>query len=220
IGSSSAALSRSFRAFWLSINDFDALIERSPKNAFYFSERGVAHHLGGDSQKALKDLDKAAELEPMKPFRYSSRAFIKDRMGDLEGAIADYERAIELDPEDAISYNNKGLVEEKMGYRDRSKKSFEKADELDPKKAQMEVNTSSDKPEVDTKKMSLGQTASIAKHQPADITVNSPEENTADAISRTLDIKSYIKQVKAIISDKEERGAFNEFVKQFFSRKR
>ena len=114
------------------IQDFDRLINLIPKNATYYSERGVALHLAGDNVRALQDFDEGVTLEPDNPYRYSSRAYIKDRMRDYPGAIEDYSRAIELDPEDATAYNNRGLVEEKLGYAQRAKKSFEQADQLSP----------------------------------------------------------------------------------------
>ena len=115
-----------------SIQDFDRLINLIPKNATYYSERGVALHLAGDNRRALADFDEGVVLEPDNPYRYASRAYIKDRMRDYQGAIDDYSKAIELDPEDAISYNNRGLVEEKLGYAQRAKQSFERADKLSP----------------------------------------------------------------------------------------
>ena len=114
------------------IRDFDRLINLIPKNATYYSERGVALHLAGDNERALEDFNEGVVLEPLNPYRYSSRAYIKDRMGNYQGAIDDYTKAIELDPEDAIAYNNRGLVEEKLGYAQRARQSFEHADTLRP----------------------------------------------------------------------------------------
>ena len=116
------------------VQDFDQLINLIPKNATYYSERGVALHLAGDNQRALADFDEGVVLEPDNPYRYSSRAYIKDRMRDYQGAIDDYTKAIELDPEDAIAYNNRGLVEEKLGYQQKAQRSFQQADALNPAK--------------------------------------------------------------------------------------
>ena len=118
-----------------SIQDFDRLINLIPKNATYYSERGVALHLAGDNQRALRDFDEGVRLESDNPYRYSSRAYVKDRMQDYQGAIDDYTKAIELDPEDAVAYNNRGLVEEKLGYAQRAKQSFKQADTLMPTSA-------------------------------------------------------------------------------------
>lgn len=197
-----------------SIEDFTTLLIKHPTNAFYYSERGVALHLAERSDEALQDLNRAAELEPNKPFRYSSRAFIKDRMGDLKGAIADYEKAIELDPKDAISYNNKGLVEEKLGYKERSQSSFQKADNLDPAKAKS-VNKTADA--VDSQNPTKS-TIQEVNHQ---VSEDKKEEIPSEVSSEknSVGFKGYLKQVKAIFNDKNERSEFNEFLKQFFSRK-
>ena len=118
-----------------SIQDFDRLINLIPKNATYYSERGVALHLSGDNHRALQDFDEGVRLEPDNPYRYSSRAYVKDRMQNYQGAIDDYTKAIELDPEDAIAYNNRGLVEEKLGYAQRAQQSFERADTFSPRES-------------------------------------------------------------------------------------
>ncbi len=167
------------------IVDFNYILLQEPENAYFLSERAVAHHLNGNNELAINDLDKAAEIEPNKPFRYSSRAFIKEKMGDLKGAIADYERCIALDPDDAVAHNNKGLIEEKLGYIALSKKSFSKADSLD-------------KPSNNDEKMP--QSSHIENTQKDE----QPKPNSGQ----------FFKTVKALISDKNERTEFALFLKK------
>lgn len=109
---------------------FSDAIRHFPRNADFFSERGVARFHLNDLQGALDDMNRAQELEPDKPYRYSSRAFIKDALKDVEGAINDYKRAIELDPEDDIAYNNLGLLEEKLGFAQMAETRYKVADDL------------------------------------------------------------------------------------------
>ncbi len=180
-----------------SILDFNFLIETEPTNGFFLSERAVAFHLNKQNDLALVDLNKAAEIEPNKPFRYSSRAYIKERMGDLKGAIEDYERCISLDPDDAIAHNNKGLVEEKLGYAEKSKASFAKADELDPNYDQEKIEKSR------LEREQLSQTTKV-------------KSITPDEATEKLSVKTYLKSVKALASDKSERKQFFKFIKKIF----
>ncbi|MBL3658367.1 tetratricopeptide repeat protein [Fulvivirga sediminis] len=190
------------------LQDFDTLIDNHKEVAFYYSERAVVRHLNKQNDKAMEDLDRAVELEPDKPFRYSSRAFIKEKMGNLKGALEDYEKTISLDPEDAIAFNNKGLVEEQLGYMEQSKKSFHKADSLDPKKTS-EKQTSIPEPRQEpASKVNIEQ-----KQKTTSIEVIKGEEPK-------LTVKGYLHQVKKLISDKEERKQFKQFIKNTLTGKK
>lgn len=108
----------------------DKAIEEEPKNAIYYSERGVCYLNLQEFGRALADMNTSVDLDPDYSYRYASRGFVKDRMGDTKGGIADYEIAVKLDPEDSIAYNNLGLLQEKLGYQKSSKRNFAIADEL------------------------------------------------------------------------------------------
>lgn len=108
----------------------DKAIEEEPKNANYYSERGVCFLNTEQYGKALEDMNTSVKLDPDYAYRYASRGFVKDRMGDTKGGIADYEIAIKLDPQDSIAYNNLGLLQEKLGYQKSSAKNFAIADDL------------------------------------------------------------------------------------------
>ncbi|MEX2380222.1 MAG: tetratricopeptide repeat protein [Vicingaceae bacterium] len=112
---------------------FNELLKEFPKNADYWSERGVVYFHMQKKSEALADMNKALELQPKKSYRYSSRAYILGHFGQTKAAIADYQKAIELDPEDAIAHNNLGLLEEQLGYKEKAQSRFTKADELDKK---------------------------------------------------------------------------------------
>lgn len=111
-----------------SLKNFDSLINLSPGNANFHSERGASLFESREYKAALKDMNKAVELEADNSYRYSSRAFIKNTLDDIEGAIADYSKAIELDPKDIVAINNLGMLHERAGNPEEAKKLFNKAD--------------------------------------------------------------------------------------------
>ena len=179
------------KEFSKAVGNFDLLLEKFPDNAEIISERGVLFHHLGDNEKALEELNKAAGLEPQNPFRYSSRAWIKAALKDIEGAIADYDKAIALDPDDAISYNNKGLLEDQLGYRQAAKKSFDKSNEL-----------SGYRPEFNDVKENSSQHKKVSKNR---------ENDGAD--DERLTTQGYMKTLKSLIKDKQERQQFFSFLK-------
>ncbi len=143
-------------------------INEQPKNANYYSHRGVSKFHLNDKKGSLIDMNKSVELDPEYGYRYASRAYIKSTIGDIEGAINDYEKAVALDPEDSVSFNNLGMMQEKLGYDTKSKDSFKKADslaklmeengislqdELKPRNIQQEINE--EKKDASTKKVLL-----------------------------------------------------------------
>lgn len=111
-----------------SLKSFDSLINLSPKNANFHSERGVSLFHAKEFKASLKDMNIAVDLEPNNPYRYSSRAFIRNANKDIQGAIEDYRKALELDPEDVITLNNLGLLEENAGRMEAAKKLYDRAD--------------------------------------------------------------------------------------------
>ena len=111
-----------------SLKHFDSLINLSPGNANFNSERGASLLEAKEYKAALKDMNRAVEIETDNSYRYSSRAFIKNAIDDIEGAIADYSKAIELDPKDMVAMNNLGMLYERAGKPEEAKKLFNKAD--------------------------------------------------------------------------------------------
>ena len=179
--------------YQLSIDAFDELINLSPSNAHYISERGVAHHLRGDQESAMTDFNRALALEPANPYRYASRAYLKSRLKDLHGALADYNKAIELDPEDAISLNNKGLVEQELGYQERAQASFKRADKLE--EARTGVKVSESKPV----------TPPPAKEPPSQLT-SLPQRNP-----KKPGFIDYLRVIKDTLSTKDGFKEFGDF---------
>jgi Flp pilus assembly protein TadD len=175
------------------LHSFNQLISENPKNANYYSERGVVYFHIKQKKDAIVDMNKAIELEPNNSYRYSSRAYILGHYGKTKEAILDYEKAIELDPEDAIAYNNLGLLQEQLGHIQKAKGNFSLADEL-----------AKDMPKV-------GRT---------DLNIEGEEIQTRN-IQKEIDQenkdKTIYSELKGILS-KEGRASFGRFIKSGFKK--
>jgi len=123
---------------------FNELIDDFPKEADYWSERGVIYYHLNKKKEALLNMDEAVNLQPNKSYRYSSRAYIRGHFKMIDQAINDYKKAVELDPEDAIAHNNLGLLEEQIGYQDKAIKHFNIADELMKETEDLSIERSQD----------------------------------------------------------------------------
>lgn len=183
-----ALIHRRKERYQASLTDYETLVNLLPQDASIISERGIAKFHTKDVPGALEDLDKAQELEPENPYRYSSRAYIKTALKDIKGAIEDYEKTLELNPDDPISLNNLGLLEEQLGRMDSAKNKYRRSDELN------NITV----PNVPSK-------------GPQETVVNNKGE--LQEVKLTL-ASEFIKTIKLLFTNAEERKAFFEFVKK------
>jgi tetratricopeptide (TPR) repeat protein len=77
------------------IQEFDRSIQVQPTLDGYY-QRGQAHEILGDHQKAIADYDSAIREFPDAPYIYRARATAKRNQGDSEAATADLETADRL----------------------------------------------------------------------------------------------------------------------------
>ncbi|MFQ3214916.1 MAG: tetratricopeptide (TPR) repeat protein [Marivirga sp.] len=183
------------------ISDINKALALAPNDPHLIGERGLTYFMAKRETLAMDDFNKAIELDSSNPFRYASRAFIKDRLNDLDGAKEDYQKAIALDPDDAISYNNLGLVLDKMGRRKQANQHFEHAAEIDPKN------------------FGMGTTSNSAPSEISDTVI--PTKNAIDRAKKGeaknhRSTAQFKKTFSALISSKEERKEFWDFIKQKF----
>jgi len=73
-------------------------IRRDAKNAIAYYNRGTAHQLKGDLDRATADYSKAIELKPNYASAYNSRGLVYASKGDYAHAVADVTKASELTP--------------------------------------------------------------------------------------------------------------------------
>ncbi len=91
------------------INRLNTEIEKNPKNARLYLERGRIRFLTRELEEAVMDFDQALELDPDLNSAYFGRGMAKGRMGLLEEGIADLTRYIHANPESSLAYTKRGV---------------------------------------------------------------------------------------------------------------
>jgi tetratricopeptide (TPR) repeat protein len=132
---------------------FTRLIERQPRNAWFYYNRAQSSIFLGDKKSAAADLDEAIKLEAKNPWFLTSRAKLREtseeRVGaatdffyagrswhdlgfDQQAAIKSFTRCIALLPNEPDPYGNRGVGLRMTGQTDAALKDFNKAIELEP----------------------------------------------------------------------------------------
>ncbi len=91
------------------IDRLNTEIEKNPKNARLYLERGRIRFLTRELEEAVMDFDQALELDPDLNSAYFGRSMAKGRMGLLEDGIADLTRYIHANPESSLAYTKRGV---------------------------------------------------------------------------------------------------------------
>src|SRR5262245_21698212 len=81
------------------IADYGQAIERDPKRAMSYNNRGLAFAAKGDFDKALADFSEAVKLNPEFAEAFLNRATVYRAKDDLEHARQDLETALRLNPQ-------------------------------------------------------------------------------------------------------------------------
>jgi tetratricopeptide (TPR) repeat protein len=86
------------------MEELNRAIERNPRDAVAYSDRGYLHCKSGDFQKGMIDFEKAIELDPRNPAPRNGRGSVYLVAGDFSRAITDFTKAIKLRPEFSSAY--------------------------------------------------------------------------------------------------------------------
>jgi tetratricopeptide (TPR) repeat protein len=117
------------------------ILERYPRNAAVWSNRGNARVSQHKLQEAVEDYNQSISLAPDQPDPYLNRGTALEGLQDWQGAIADYNHVLELDPQDTAAYNNRGNAQAGLGNWDEALKDYQQATQLNPGFAMARANT-------------------------------------------------------------------------------
>jgi tetratricopeptide (TPR) repeat protein len=113
-----------------------AILERDPRAAEAYYNRGVARMQLNQLEGALADFNKAIEINPKDPDAWNNRGLIYNRLGKPGNAVSDFSMAIELDDLYGKAYCNRGLVYLKLGRTTEAEEDLKKAARLGVKEAE------------------------------------------------------------------------------------
>lgn len=114
------------------IQEYSKAINKDPRNAAAYNNRGVVYDDLEQYERAIEDYDKAIELNPDYAIAYYNRGIAYQDLIQYEEAIEDYNRAIELNSGYTAAYNNRGNMYRRLKQYREAIKDYDKAVELDP----------------------------------------------------------------------------------------
>ncbi|OCK58981.1 caspase family protein [Bradyrhizobium sp. LMTR 3] len=122
------------------IADHTAAIQRDPKNANAYYNRGNAYSDKGDTDRAIADYTAAIRLDPTFANAYYNRGNAYSNKGDTNRAIADYTETIRLEPKYVNAYYNRGNAYSNKGDTARAIADYTEVIRLDPTYANAYIN--------------------------------------------------------------------------------
>jgi tetratricopeptide (TPR) repeat protein len=117
------------------------ILERYPRNAAVWSNRGNARVSQNKLKEAIEDYNQSIALAPDQPDPYLNRGTALEGLHDWQAAIADYNHVLELDPQDTAAYNNRGNAQAGLGNWDAALNDYQQATKLNPGFAMARANT-------------------------------------------------------------------------------
>jgi tetratricopeptide (TPR) repeat protein len=118
-----------------SVEIYDELIAKNPKEGRIFTQRASAWWARGERQRALADFDQAIQLGYVEAHAFTSRGMFHTAMGNMDAAVKDFGQAIERDDKDEVPYINRAAVYLAQSKIDLALADYSRAIELNPKKA-------------------------------------------------------------------------------------
>lgn len=93
----------------------DARINRNPRDATAFYERGQFHAQRDDYPSAIADFDQAIRLDPKSPEALNNRCWVRAISSELQKALSDCNAALKLRPGFIDALDSRGFVNLKSG---------------------------------------------------------------------------------------------------------
>ena len=106
---------------------WDAVVERVPREASAWSNRGNVRLALGDPRGAIADQDRAIALEPASGDPHLNRGTAEEALGLWSDAAADYRWILARNPQEASALYNLGNVEGSLGDWEAARLRFEAA---------------------------------------------------------------------------------------------
>ena len=128
----------------LAIEHYSRAIERNPRMANAYNNRGVAHRNKGNTEQAKNDFDNTLAIEPNHAEAYGNRGNAYADQGKLDRAIGDYKEALKFGPDKAPGYLcNLGNLYFKKGDPKQAVDFYTRSLELDANNAPVYYNRGS-----------------------------------------------------------------------------
>ncbi len=118
------------------LDDYNSIIELSPRNAVFYNNRGNIKDLLGRTIEAIHDFDRALAIDSSYDNAYYNRAIARFRIQDFEGSRNDFSKVLQSQPSDTLGLVGMGLSLNQLGKTQEACQYFRKAKELKFSQAQ------------------------------------------------------------------------------------
>ncbi len=115
-----------------SLEDFNKVIEISPKLAQAYVNRANAYKTLGLYNDALADYNEAIGLRENYVTAYCNRGGLYTSLGNYDLALADFEKALKLQGDSVLAYCGRGVVQSRCGKYDSAIKDYTDALRIQP----------------------------------------------------------------------------------------
>jgi lipoprotein NlpI len=107
-------------------------IEKEPKDANNWFQRGRLLAQAGEHEKAAADFSKGLELDPANASAYQARGAERFKLAELKEAIADFDKVVELHPDQGPYHWQRGIAYYYAGDFEKGQKQFESHQTVNP----------------------------------------------------------------------------------------
>lgn len=107
-------------------------IEKDPKNANNWFQRGRLYAQLGEHGKAAADFGKGLELDPANASAYQARGVERFKSAEIKAAISDFDKFIELHPDQEPYHWQRGIAYYYAGEYEKGQKQFESHQTVNP----------------------------------------------------------------------------------------
>ncbi|YAI82814.1 MAG: tetratricopeptide repeat protein [cyanobacterium endosymbiont of Rhopalodia sterrenbergii] len=101
------------------------LINRHPKSAIDYNNRGLMHCKQGNFLRAMEDFEQAIILNPYLDQAYNNRGNCNADLGYLAKALEDYQICLDLNPYNQKAWINKGITLRELKRHDLALETFD-----------------------------------------------------------------------------------------------
>lgn len=116
----------------LAILEFTAAIQRNPRNARAYSQRGEAYYWNRSAQSAIADCTTAIALNPRDTRAYVTRAAVYVNQKRFAQAMASLDEAVRITPGDAFLYAARGAIYANQKFFEQAMANFDEAVRIAP----------------------------------------------------------------------------------------
>ncbi len=164
------------------IESFDEAIERNPRDANNYFERGNARAHSNDKRGAILDYTKSIALDPKESEVYSRRGNAHSAIGNKKAAIEDYTQVIKLEPARVDGYFHRAIDRSNIGDKKGALEDYNQVIKLEPNRADAYFDRGNTRAALGDKKGAIEDLTKSIQYKPNRAATYKSRGNARDAM--------------------------------------